>query len=61
MRPDKRNIFSLASTRGEIKVKDFSSILLVKARVGHAHDMLCRPVIPEEAALSAAKNCSPQE
>ena len=40
VRADKHNIFSLAFPYGEIEVTDFSSILLVKARVGHAHDVL---------------------
>ena len=40
VRADKHNVFSLAFPHSEIKVSDFSSVLLVKARVGHAHDVL---------------------
>ena len=36
----KHNVFSLAFPRGEIEVTYFSTILLVEARVGHAHDVL---------------------
>ena len=37
---NKHNVFSLAFPHGEIEVTCFSTILLVEARVGHAHDVL---------------------
>ena len=40
VRADNHDVFSLAFPHGEIEVTDFSSILLVKARVGHAYDVL---------------------
>ena len=40
VRADKDNSLSLAFPYGEIEVTDFSSILFVKARDGHAHDVL---------------------
>ena len=47
VRADKYSIFSLAFPYGEIDVTDVSSMLLVKARVVHAHDGLKRLVVPE--------------
>ena len=49
-RADRHNVFTLALPHGDIKVTDVSSILLVEARVGHAHDVLQSLVISEEAA-----------
>ena len=40
VRADKHDIFSLAFPQSEIEVTDFSSIMLVQARVRHAHDAL---------------------
>ena len=37
---NKHNSFSLAFPHGEIGVTDFSTILLVEARVGYTHDVL---------------------
>ena len=37
---NKHNVFSLAFPHGEIEVTYFSTILLVEAGVGHAHDVL---------------------
>ena len=34
------NVFSLAFPHGDIEVTDFSSILRVKARIGHVHGVM---------------------